>query len=129
MRVAFIGLGVMGYHMAGHLVAKGHQVTVYNRTASKAEQWVAAQMQAAPLRRPEGVAPCARSPPWPAGRGIALPSLSRRWTGWLPGRPGGAGYSKDTCPEPVRLTARWCGLPATTMSPDPVSATLAASDA
>ncbi|MDW3680617.1 NAD(P)-dependent oxidoreductase [Cupriavidus sp. CV2] len=42
MRVAFIGLGVMGYHMAGHLAANGHQVTVYNRTASKAEQWVAA---------------------------------------------------------------------------------------
>ncbi|WP_454726098.1 MULTISPECIES: NAD(P)-dependent oxidoreductase [Cupriavidus] len=41
MRVAFIGLGVMGYHMAGHLAAKGHQVTVYNRTASKAAQWVA----------------------------------------------------------------------------------------
>ncbi|EHP44750.1 hypothetical protein OR16_02025 [Cupriavidus basilensis OR16] len=42
---------------------------------------------------------------------------------------GAAGYSNDTWPEPVRLTARWCGLPATTMSPDPVSATLAASDA
>lgn len=41
MRVAFLGLGVMGYHMAGHLAAKGHQVTVYNRTASKAERWVA----------------------------------------------------------------------------------------
>ncbi len=41
MRVAFLGLGVMGYHMAGHLAAKGHQVTVYNRTASKAQRWVA----------------------------------------------------------------------------------------
>jgi 3-hydroxyisobutyrate dehydrogenase len=40
-RVAFIGLGVMGYPMAGHLAAGGHQVTVYNRTAAKAEQWVA----------------------------------------------------------------------------------------
>lgn len=37
---AFIGLGVMGYPMAGHLVKKGHQVTVYNRTKSKAEAWV-----------------------------------------------------------------------------------------
>lgn len=37
---AFIGLGVMGYPMAGHLVAAGHDVTVYNRTAAKAEQWV-----------------------------------------------------------------------------------------
>ncbi|OUS31249.1 oxidoreductase [Gammaproteobacteria bacterium 45_16_T64] len=40
MKVAFIGLGVMGYPMAGHLAAKGHDVTVYNRTTSKAEQWV-----------------------------------------------------------------------------------------
>ena len=40
-RVAFVGLGVMGYPMAGHLVAKGHEVTVYNRTASRAEAWVA----------------------------------------------------------------------------------------
>ena len=40
-RVAFLGLGVMGYPMAGHLVAAGHQVTVYNRTAAKAEAWVA----------------------------------------------------------------------------------------
>jgi len=39
-KVAFIGLGVMGYHMAGHLAAAGHQVTVYNRTAARAEQWV-----------------------------------------------------------------------------------------
>jgi 3-hydroxyisobutyrate dehydrogenase-like beta-hydroxyacid dehydrogenase len=40
--VAFIGLGVMGFPMAGHLVAKGgHQATVYNRTAAKADQWVA----------------------------------------------------------------------------------------
>ncbi|MFN3647419.1 MAG: NAD(P)-dependent oxidoreductase [Gemmobacter sp.] len=40
-RVAFLGLGVMGFPMAGHLVAKGHQVTVWNRTAAKAEAWVA----------------------------------------------------------------------------------------
>ncbi|PWB58858.1 MAG: oxidoreductase [Bradyrhizobiaceae bacterium] len=40
-KVAFLGLGVMGYPMAGHLVKKGgHEVTVYNRTAAKAEQWV-----------------------------------------------------------------------------------------
>jgi 3-hydroxyisobutyrate dehydrogenase len=41
-RVAFIGLGVMGYPMAGHLAAAGHEVTVYNRTPEKAENWVAA---------------------------------------------------------------------------------------
>jgi 3-hydroxyisobutyrate dehydrogenase-like beta-hydroxyacid dehydrogenase len=39
-RIAFIGLGVMGFPMAGHLKAKGYDVTVYNRTASKAEDWV-----------------------------------------------------------------------------------------
>ncbi|WP_296060072.1 NAD(P)-dependent oxidoreductase [uncultured Amphritea sp.] len=39
MKVAFIGLGVMGYPMAGHLANAGHDVTVYNRTAAKAEQW------------------------------------------------------------------------------------------
>ena len=38
-KVAFIGLGVMGYPMAGHLKSKGHEVTVYNRTASKAQEW------------------------------------------------------------------------------------------
>src|ERR671914_1045295 len=38
-KCAFIGLGVMGYPMAGHLAAKGHEVCVYNRTAGKAEQW------------------------------------------------------------------------------------------
>ncbi len=38
-KVAFIGLGVMGYPMAGHLARAGHAVTVYNRTASKAARW------------------------------------------------------------------------------------------
>ena len=38
--VAFIGLGVMGYPMAGHLAKGGHEVTVYNRTDAKAEKWV-----------------------------------------------------------------------------------------
>ncbi|CRL11287.1 NAD(P)-dependent oxidoreductase [Phaeobacter italicus] len=39
-KVAFLGLGVMGYPMAGHLVKAGHEVTVYNRTTAKAEAWV-----------------------------------------------------------------------------------------
>ena len=39
--IAFLGLGVMGFPMAGHLAAAGHRVTVYNRTASKAADWVA----------------------------------------------------------------------------------------
>ena len=41
MKVAFLGLGVMGYPMAGHLAAKGHDVTVYNRNAEKSKAWVA----------------------------------------------------------------------------------------
>lgn len=40
-KVAFLGLGVMGYPMAGYLAKAGHDVTVYNRTAAKADKWVA----------------------------------------------------------------------------------------
>ncbi|MCZ6839824.1 MAG: NAD(P)-dependent oxidoreductase, partial [Alphaproteobacteria bacterium] len=56
-KVAFIGLGVMGYPMAGHLAAAGHTVTVYNRTASKADAWVAqhgGQAAATPRSAAEG---------------------------------------------------------------------------
>ena len=38
-KTAFLGLGVMGFPMAGHLAAKGYDVTVYNRTTAKADQW------------------------------------------------------------------------------------------
>ena len=40
-KLAFLGLGVMGFPMAGHLARAGHSVTVYNRTSAKAEQWLA----------------------------------------------------------------------------------------
>jgi 3-hydroxyisobutyrate dehydrogenase len=40
-KLAFVGLGVMGFPMARHLAAAGHEVTVYNRTAKKADDWVA----------------------------------------------------------------------------------------
>ncbi|CAD5377881.1 Uncharacterized oxidoreductase Sfri_1503 [Pseudomonas sp. OF001] len=40
-KVAFLGLGVMGYPMAAHLLRNGHEVCVYNRTAEKARRWVA----------------------------------------------------------------------------------------
>ena len=40
MKVSFLGLGVMGYPMAGYLVKAGHEVCVYNRTAEKAAKWV-----------------------------------------------------------------------------------------
>ena len=39
-RIGFIGLGVMGLPMAGHLARAGHAVTVYNRTAAKSAEWV-----------------------------------------------------------------------------------------
>ena len=38
-KITFLGLGVMGYPMAGHLAAAGHSITVYNRTINKAEAW------------------------------------------------------------------------------------------
>ena len=38
-RTAFLGLGVMGFHMAGHLARAGHQVSVWNRTAAKSAAW------------------------------------------------------------------------------------------
>lgn len=41
-KTAFLGLGVMGFPMAGHLAAQGHEVCVYNRTSAKAADWVAA---------------------------------------------------------------------------------------
>jgi 3-hydroxyisobutyrate dehydrogenase len=43
VKAAFLGLGVMGYPMARHLKAKGHDVTVYNRTTAKAEKWASEQ--------------------------------------------------------------------------------------
>ena len=54
---AFLGLGIMGYPMAGHLVAAGHRVTVYNRTTAKAERWVAehgGEMATTPAAAAEG---------------------------------------------------------------------------
>ncbi|MCU9837741.1 NAD(P)-dependent oxidoreductase [Ruegeria sp. WL0004] len=56
-KVAFLGLGVMGYPMAGHLKAAGHEVTVYNRTAAKSEKWVTQHggaMAATPREAAEG---------------------------------------------------------------------------
>jgi 3-hydroxyisobutyrate dehydrogenase-like beta-hydroxyacid dehydrogenase len=48
-RVAFLGLGVMGYPMAGHLALAGHSVTVYNRTAAKSQAWCTEFSRAAKL--------------------------------------------------------------------------------
>jgi 3-hydroxyisobutyrate dehydrogenase len=56
-KVAFLGLGVMGYPMARHLQAKGHEVTVYNRNAAKSAKWVSefgGRAVAAPKEAAEG---------------------------------------------------------------------------
>jgi 3-hydroxyisobutyrate dehydrogenase len=56
-KVAFIGLGVMGFPMAGHLAKAGHEVTVYNRTRARAESWVAkhgGRLADPPARAAEG---------------------------------------------------------------------------
>ena len=54
-KVAFIGLGVMGYPMAGHLASGGHTVTVYNRTVSKADAWVTQHGGQAAAMKPEKI--------------------------------------------------------------------------
>ena len=51
-KLAFLGLGVMGYPMAGHLARAGHEVTVYNRTPAKAEAWAQRVRRPARRRRP-----------------------------------------------------------------------------
>jgi len=59
VKCAFLGLGVMGYPMAGHLVAHGHEVTVFNRTKKKAEAWAkehGGQWAATPREAVEGAA-------------------------------------------------------------------------
>ncbi|HPG88349.1 MAG TPA: NAD(P)-dependent oxidoreductase [Hyphomicrobium sp.] len=56
-KVAWLGLGVMGYPMAGHLLQRGgHDVTVYNRTAEKAEAWIAAYGSGAAAASPQDAA-------------------------------------------------------------------------
>jgi len=47
-KLAFLGLGVMGFPMAGHLARAGHSVTVYNRTAARAQKWLANCIASAP---------------------------------------------------------------------------------
>ena len=57
-KVAFIGLGVMGYPMAGHISQQGHDVVVYNRTREKADAWVKAYGGAAQPTPCEAAADC-----------------------------------------------------------------------
>ena len=89
MKAAFVGLGVMGYPMAGHLQRSGHTVTVYNRTRARAEAWVAdyggaaADTPAAAAAAAEVVLTC-------VGNDDDLKSVILGDTGVLAGiRPGG----------------------------------------
>ena len=52
MKTAFIGLGVMGYPMAGHMKKAGFDVTVYNRTTAKAEKWAEANYPGEWIKKP-----------------------------------------------------------------------------
>jgi len=61
-RIAFLGLGVMGAPMAGHLARAGHRVTVYNRTAGRATEWVA-------LHASEGLEVASAPTPFEAAQG------------------------------------------------------------
>src|ERR1700683_5600329 len=56
MKVAFIGLGVMGFPMAGHLAKAGHEVAVFNRTPEKAQRWAATHRGVAGATIAEAVA-------------------------------------------------------------------------
>ena len=58
MKVAFVGLGVMGFPMAGHLAKAGHDVSVFNRSPAKAERWVAQHGGATAASLAEAVAGC-----------------------------------------------------------------------
>ncbi len=58
-KVAFLGLGVMGYPMAGHLAKGGHEVTVYNRSPARADQWLMAYTGTARPTPREAAAGCA----------------------------------------------------------------------
>ena len=60
-RVAFLGLGVMGYPMAGHLALAGHEVTVYNRTATKSEAFCAQLAGASKVKHAETPAAAAKA--------------------------------------------------------------------
>ena len=78
-KVSFLGLGVMGSPMAGHLAKAGHDMTVYNRTGAKAQDWAgkhggraAATPKEAASRLSGAAAPTRATPPRPPAR-IAPP--------------------------------------------------------
>ena len=112
-KVAFVGLGVMGYPMAGHLKAKGgHDVTVYNRTGAKAEKWVAQhggksaptpkQAESYPRLAVDNPADCARNS---CGRDVdvnGVTSSHSKNTKSYPPQPAAAAHSVQPVVRSVR---------------------------
>ncbi|MFO1154633.1 MAG: NAD(P)-dependent oxidoreductase [Rhodospirillales bacterium] len=88
MRAAFVGLGVMGYPMAGHLQRGGHAVTVFNRSRPKADAWVAAYGGAA-AETPAAAASAAEVVLTCVGNDDDLRSVVLGETGILAGLPAG----------------------------------------
>jgi len=88
-KVAFIGLGTMGYPMAGHLAKAGHAVTVYNRSAAKAERW-AAEFGGATAATPRAAAKGAQAVFTCVGNDDDLRSVALGGEGLLAGMAKGA---------------------------------------
>ena len=78
-KLAWIGLGVMGYPIAGHIKDSGHDVTVFNRTCEKAERWVA-EHGGAFASTPAEAAEAPEQEVWQAAGTIA--EAARRIPGW-----------------------------------------------
>lgn len=94
-KVAFIGLGVMGYPMAGHLVKAGHSVTVWNRSAEKADKWLA-QHKGQKAASPKEAAAGAEFVMACVGNDDDLRSVTYGDTGILAGLPKGAVFVDHT---------------------------------
>ncbi len=94
-KLAFLGLGVMGFPMAGHLAAAGHEVTVYNRTAAKARAWVD-QHGGAMAATPRAAAEAAEFVMACVGNDDDLRGVCLGDTGAFGGMPGGAVFVDHT---------------------------------
>ena len=105
-RVAFIGLGTMGFPMAGHLAGAGHEVTVYNRSPARAEAWVAkfggrsAATPAEAAKGQEAVFAC-------VGNDDDLRQVTLGPDGALAAMQPGRAVLATTPPSPPRLPASW----------------------
>ena len=107
-KVAFLGLGVMGYPMAGHLAAKGHEVRVYNRTAAKAAAW-SAQHGGATGATPAEAAAAGDTPVAPGAGEAAAPNGGQ--VGGAPDTGAAAQPESQTSnPAPLSSEANATGL-------------------